>query len=387
MTPVEPRTDQESAEAAQPATQTKASSSRTAEMPFFAPVAILVACAALSIADLAFLNDVIGQVLDLEQRPSIIISGALGLAGLLFMIHLGYSEAEAHHPPGKASKVVHIGIWIALGVAISAARLFSGKILELGSEDGVIQMIGLEVRQQDVVFAPIMLLMYLIAGLGARDATKSIFLNTGFHKFRESRADKKRAEEVHKQRAMDKQRERIATVQEEREAKRREMVAKQAERKTAKSADAERQQELKREREAAVHQEKLETLKKREELERERLELQKQNVSTEQRALEIQKERAEKRRVYHNAQQSYLQLKSGFQARTQLITEQIALIEKLDAEIAAVNSTLANTVKIIDESENSAQNAAALKIHAKTKEPVAQLKTVIANFNAERSHD
>ena len=351
---------------------------KRATMPFFAPLAMLVMCVVISIADLAFLNDVVGQVLDVDRNTSLFLSAILGLVGLAFMADLGHREANKDlHPMGTASMVVHFGIWFALGVAIAAARLFSAKILGLGAEDGVTNILGLNIRQQDAVFAPIMLLMYVIAGLGARDAVKALFLNEGFHRFLSSRGEEKDKTKLERQQAGASNRQRIATLNQEREAKRVEVMA-------AKDAEAKRLLQLKLEREDIAHKEELATMQSKEALAREQLDLQRKGLETEQRALHEQLARAEKTKAYQSAGQSYRQLKSGFEAQTLKITESIALIEKLDAQMSVVSSAFTNSVGIIDESEISMQNAAALKIHAKTQEPVAQLRAIIANFNPTR---
>lgn len=344
------------------------------EMPFFVPVTMLVICVVISVADLAFLNDVVGQVLDVDQRESIILSGVLGLVGLSFMAHLGYREANDHIAPlGPVGKFVSFTVWLLLGTAISLARFFSGKILDLGQEDGVTELFGLTVRQQDMVFAPIMFLMYVIAGLGALDATKSLLLNTSFHRLLDERAERRRRTAALKEEAKETQRDHIAKQKAAMAVKRQEAEKRAAEKRAKRQAEAERAAELKRQHDEEVRKQKLETIKVREALERENL--------------RAQKDRAERRKAYHAQQQAYGRLRHGFREKSRRVTEQIALIEKLDAEIAALDSAYLNAVRIIDEAEHAVQHAAALKIHAKTQEPVAHLRSVIANFNAQRGSD
>ncbi len=354
-------------------------------MPFFAPLIMLAVTVVIAIADVTFLSDVIGQVLNLEQTESFLLSMVVGLVGLTFMAHLGYREASEHRV-SVSGRWVHIVIWLALGFAIAAARLFSAKILDLGAADGAdLELWSLPIRQQDAVFAPIMLLMFVIAGIGAREATKDLFLNENFHRHLGTQRQERAQLNKEKRAAEELKRKNIAAISEERDSKQREMLDKKDRAKQAKAVEAAQHAALKKEHTEALHREALKTHEKRQELERERLDREKESLGAVEEAKRSEADRAQKKRSYDNANRSYSQLRNAFDIQMKKVTELLALVESLDSEIATIDPASANRIRVINKSEESMQHKAAFLIHARSKEPVAHLRTMIENFNASRT--
>ena len=136
--------------------------------------------------------------MDVSQTTSLFVSSGLGLVGLAFMMDLGYREAESSDI-GLVNRLIHYGLWILLGLAIAATRFYSASILKLSDADEVVlvDVLGTQVRQEDILFAPIMLLLYLITGLGAKSALETLVVNRGFAESRAStkeRKEKRRSE-------------------------------------------------------------------------------------------------------------------------------------------------------------------------------------------------
>ena len=94
----------------------------------------------LAFVDLAFLNEVIGQVLDVEQTTSLIVSAGLGLIGLAFMMDLGYREAESSDI-GLVNRLIHYGLWILLGLAIAAEGIDGDMTALMQARDNVLGVV------------------------------------------------------------------------------------------------------------------------------------------------------------------------------------------------------------------------------------------------------
>ena len=332
------------------------------QLPFFFPLAMLAVCVFLAFVDLAFLNDVIGQVLNVDQTMSLIVSSGLGLVGLAFMMDLGYREAESE--VSTPNYIVHYGLWILLGLAIAATRLFAASILELSAADEVdlVTIFGTDVRQVDILFAPIMLLLYLITGLGAKGALNTLMINRGF---KESRATAKQRKE---QRRREAEEARLKVTEQRNEM--RDTAAAQKNQKM-KEAEEKRQARLRE-----INEKKEAKLK----AEKEQFESNKPKAQQE-------KQLKDARRQYFQEVKRYKQLESKFQSRYQRVSNLLAGLEGIDGDMVALMHARDNILGVVDKSETGAQHEVAYLIHARTQESIADLKAAIAAHNARRSSD
>jgi hypothetical protein len=342
--------------------RTGSGQSAKGQLPFFFPLAMLIVCVFLAFVDLAFLNDVIGQVLNVDQTMSLIVSSGLGLVGLAFMMDLGYREAESR--VSATNYVVHYGLWILLGLAIAATRLFAASILELSASDEVdlVSVFGTEVRQVDILFAPIMLLLYLITGLGAKGALHTLMINRGFKQSRDS------AKERREQRRREAEEARLKITEQRNEV--RETAAAQRTQKM-KEAEEKRQAKLRDE------TEKKEARRKAE----------KEKFESNQPKAQQERQLKEARRQYFQEVKRYKQLESKFQSRYQRVSNLLAGLEGIDGDMVALMHARDNILGVVDKSESGAQHEVAYLIHARTQEPIADLKAAIAAHNARRSSD
>lgn len=334
-----------------PARPAGGNSSTTVQAPFIVPLAMLIVCFVLAFVDLAFLNDVIGQVLNVEQTMSLVVSAALGLIGLAFMMHLGY-EQVVHPNLGFMTKFMDYSIWLLLGVAIAATRFFAAVILDLQATDEValVNVFGTGVRQVDMLFAPIMFLLYIITGLGAKRALEGLLLNRDFDKWRlESKDQRTRRKQEEEEAKRD-----IATTRKEREH---EMEAKKREAAAQKEADRKAKHDAKQQQRAAT-----------------------QPISQANAVDQLKLKEARKR--HGEAVKAYTQLDAKFRKSVQRATDLLAKLEGIEAEATALVQRRDNMLDVITKSEMSVQQQVAMLLHAKTQESIAELEAVIAAHNA-----
>lgn len=347
------------------------------QMPFHFSIWMLVVCVLLAFVDLAFLVEVIGEVLDVEFWPAFAISSGLGLVGIAFMMHLGYKEADQDHAISPSNYLVHYVLWFLMGLMIALARLFSAHILDLSQADDVrlVPIFGPDVRQEDLVFAPIMLLLYLITGIGAKEATRSLLLNPNFHgTFERSRQRRSESKQV-KEQSKDEARQQVLEARQEAEQRKKLLMLEREERRREKRdtvkkqtevANAEQEANRIRQQEAAS----LEAQRQAEDQERER-------AKAHARADDL-----DRRAPYYDSVQRYKQLEGTFRQDYQEVSNLLAEIEKIEAEVTALNKAHSNTVAAIEKSESSAQKLAAFEIAAKTGASSAELQAIIAAHNA-----
>lgn len=162
--------------------------------PLTLSFSIIGAAILLSFVDLAFLNDVIGQVLNLSSGASLLLSFFLGLIGITIMAHHGVKLA--HGAESKRSAAAHYTLWISLGLAFFLIRMFSATVMQLNSsfsDSSLIRIAGINVREIDLVLAPIMFVMYLATGYMAFDGFKNLYSNPEFDNWLQARKDAKEA--------------------------------------------------------------------------------------------------------------------------------------------------------------------------------------------------
>ena len=201
--------------------------------PVTASVWMIVGAIILSFVDLAFLYDVIGKVLDLDATASLGIAFAIGLVGIGIMAHLGVKIA--HGAESRLEIVNHYILWILLGMALVLIRIFSATIMQLNLSSGdeaLMSIMGQDIRQVDVITAPLMLFLYIATGLMVKDGVKNLYLNPEFDEWRlnrkKAREAKKNKDEKREAAAIERM-EKIRREEEERIAKQRELTEKNRE--------------------------------------------------------------------------------------------------------------------------------------------------------------
>lgn len=179
---------------------------------------LIIAAIILSFVDLMFLNDVIGKILDLSSGESMVIAFALGMVGIFIMAHQGVRIS--HGAEKKRYALGHYALWIFLGLAFVLIRFFSASILQLDGASGdesLVAIMGLSVREVDVVLAPLMMFLYLATGLMVKDGVKHLLLNPEFEAWRDERKKSKSERRSREEKLRLKAEARVAKAQDEAE--------------------------------------------------------------------------------------------------------------------------------------------------------------------------
>lgn len=297
--------------------------------PLSLSLGLIATAVALSFVDLMFLNDVIGKVLDLGLTESMIIAFALGMIGIGIMFHQG--SKVAHGASSPISALGHYALWIFLGLAFVGVRLFSASILQLDNEAGdeaLLVVLGLNVREVDVVIAPLMMLLYIATGIMIKDGAKQLYLNPDFDKWI---ADRKQAKEDRKTKEQ-RRTEKAARDQEEALAK-----ARQAQEEAIAAA---------KEGQAAV----------------------------------------KKARTYHEALRRYNAKLEEIKVNYQKVSADIDYVKTIDRQEEQFRtSTKPNLMKIVRGSIEGVQHSVALAVRANSGDDIERLRQVIDAHNAKRS--
>lgn len=342
-------------------------------LPIFIPLAFLIFATVLAMVDTVILADVVGKVLDLESSLSYAIAATLGLVGISFMMHLGFEEAESKAPLSQLSVGLHYGLWIAMGLTVASLRLFSSYILDLSAEAeaGLVQVLGMELRNEDLVFAPLMLILYLMTGLAAKKSMYSLISNPEFQDWRGALKARKSQREKEKE-----DRKKLAK---QRQVELEKLKREKAE-ETAMVATKER--DLKRQEKEAKRQEKAaEAQARREDAERARaIRLEDEEI---QRSRMLEKSQLDDlRAAYHNELTRHGQLAANFKNSYQEIVDILSEVEAIDGAIQATNHKYENTNATILKSERTAQQHAAFEIQGRTGASAGDLKVIIETHNS-----
>lgn len=342
-------------------------------LPILIPLAFLIFATVLAMVDTVILADVVGKVLDLESSLSYAIAATLGLVGISFMMHLGFEEAESKAPLSQLSVGLHYGLWIAMGLTVASLRLFSSYILDLSAEAeaGLVQVLGMELRSEDLVFAPLMLILYLMTGLAAKKSMYSLISNPEFQDWRGALKARKSQREKEKE-----DRKKLAK---QRQVELEKLKREKAE-ETAMVATKER--DLKRQEKEAKRQEKAaEAQARREDAERARAIRLEDEEKQRSRMLE-KSQLDDLRAAYHNELTRHGQLAANFKNSYQEIVDILSEVEAIDGEIQATNHKYENTNATILKSERTAQQHAAFEIQGRTGASAGDLKVIIETHNS-----
>lgn len=290
--------------------------------PLSVSIGIFVAAVALSFVDLLFLSEVIGKVLDLDTLWSMLISFGLGLVGIAVMTSYGIQLAHGNN--SKASAIGHYVLWIALGIIFVLIRLWSAMFLGLGTEAGdekLISLFGLvDVREVDLIMAPLMLLLYIATGIMAKDAAKNLFLNPDFDKWNEERKLARKNRKTKEEKAREK---------------------------------AEREQQA-------------------------RLEKAAKDAEEARLAMKNGQAKAELAKTYDQALRAYNQKLEEIKSNYQTISANIDYIHTIDKQERQFEANVKPSFKkIIQGSVEGVQNSVALAIHAKNKGDIQALRNEI----------
>lgn len=296
--------------------------------PLSLSLGLITAAVILSFVDLMFLNDVIGKVLDLGLTESMVIAFALGMIGIITMFHQG--SKVAHNDSTVWSSLGHYSLWLLLGLAFVTVRLFSASILQLDSETGdeaLLPLLGLSVREVDVVIAPLMMLLYIATGIMVKDGAKQLYLNPDFAKWVDDRKKTKQ--------------------------------------------DRRTKEEKRRERAEREQQERLEKMRKAQE----------EAIAT----AEGEKEAFHRSRTYGEARKRYNEKLEEIKANYQKISTNIDYVKTIDKQEAQFEAhTKPNLMSIVQGSREGVQNSIALAIRAKTNEDIQRLRAEIDAHNTRR---
>jgi hypothetical protein len=301
----------------------------TKQYPLSVSLSMIISAVLLSFVDLAFLNEVIGKVLDLDATGSMAIACALGLIGIGLMAHLGVKIA---HGNDKLRNILgHYALWVLLGVSLVTIRIFSASILHLDvslGDESLLNIFGRNIREVDLVIAPLMLLLYLATGLMVKDGVKNLLLNPEFEKWREAR---RKAKEARKN-ADDKR----AAAAEARINKLRD----EAEKKAAEREDA----------------------------------------------IKVGREQIALNGTYSNALAQFRAKEKEIKEKYKLISANIDYIKNIDKQERDFEMKVKpGLTRIVSGSIRSVQNNIALLIRKKTGEDLASLRNTIESHNAKRS--
>ena len=296
--------------------------------PLSLSLGLITAAVILSFVDLMFLNDVIGKVLDLGLTESMVIAFALGMIGIITMFHQG--SKVAHNDSTVWSSLGHYSLWLLLGLAFVTVRLFSASILQLDSETGdeaLLPLLGLSVREVDVVIAPLMMLLYIATGIMVKDGAKQLYLNPDFAKWVDDRKKTKQ--------------------------------------------DRRTKEEKRRERAEREQQERLEKMRKAQE----------EAIAT----AKSEKEAFHRSRTYGEARKRYNEKLEEIKANYQKISTNIDYVKTIDKQEAQFEAhTKPNLMSIVQGSREGVQNSIALAIRAKTNEDIQRLRAEIDAHNTRR---
>lgn len=300
--------------------------------PISVSLALICTAVILSFVDLMFLNEVIGKVLNIGSIESLFIAFTLGLVGLAIMAHQGVKEAYGNEK--KLFAFGHYLIWISLGLTFAAIRLFSATILgseSLSSEESLFSAFGLDIRQIDLILAPLMLFLYIATGLMVKDGVKNMILNPKYEEWMKERAAAKKLSKVEKMRLAEETKARIAKEK----------------------ADAKKEQE-----------------RRAKEIEEERKANKKSDANN--RVLNI------RNASYADAVTQYRAKENEIKAKYQQISANISFIEDIDKREDEFESKIKpSLLQIVRGSIRSSQNNVALIMHNKTGEDITKLKDVI----------
>ena len=209
-------------------------------------------------------------------------------------------------------------------------RLFSASILQLDSEAGdeaLLPLLGLSVREVDVVSAPLLMLLYIATGIRVKDGAKQLYLNPDFAKWVDDRKKTKQ--------------------------------------------DRRTKEEKRRERAEREQQERLEKMRKAQE----------EAIATAEGA----KEAFHRSRTYGEARKRYNEKLEEIKANYQKISTNIDYVKTIDKQEAQFEAhTKPNLMSIVQGSREGVQNSIALAIRAKTNEDIQRLRAEIDAHNTRR---
>lgn len=314
---------------------------RNKSYPLSLSIGLIIGAVVLSFVDLTFLNDIIGKILDIGLYESAAIAFALGMVGIAIMAHHG---ANLAHPSEQARWWHALGsytLWIVLGVSFVAIRLFSASILQLDAEVGdkaLLNIFGFDVREVDVIIAPLMLVLYLATGVMVKSGVTQLYQNPDFETWQANRKearDKKKADLL-----------------------------------------AGKTKAMRRIEEAQAKAEKLQ------------LERMKEIADTKAKQLASSESAAIKSALngsYGHARAQYEKKLAEMKGKFETISTNISSIESIDRQEEQFEQKIKpSLLKIIEGSITSAQNSVALAIRAKTGEDLVGLCTEIDLHNAKR---
>lgn len=311
----------------------------------FAAVGLIV-----SMVDITFLQDVLGRILGISTASSTVLSAIIGLSAMVMLMGFqGYKEA--HAPEAELTqpwyKKPEVLLWLILGFILMILRIVSGYILELGEDDALLA--GTKIRLMDLVTAPIMLILYLGAGLFAMYGIRNFFKSDMYFEMLDNMNNKKSRDEVMRRRHIEEM---------ERKRKERELAREQ------RMQERQEKQQAKAEARESKQQAKAETRKS------------KQQVKAKER------ESNRLRREYEDARKVYDKKVEDVHREHERISRQLSRLETSGHDLNNVGGISSRLVNNVNETRSQVQGQVAMLVNAKSHISVDTLNGIIADYNS-----
>lgn len=317
-------------------------SSNHSTYPILVSIILIASAVVLSFVDLMFLNDVIGKILDVGSTESMLIAFALGMVGIGVMAHQGVKVA--HGTANVWGSIGHYVLWVLLGITFVVVRFFSASILQLeesAGDESLLTILGLSVREVDIVVAPLMMFLYLATGVLVKDGVKHLMMNPDFKKWQDNRKESKEQRKAHEFERLKNAELRMQEAQEK-----------------AEKAKQDRMREMKEAQDKAKSEAESSSIK------------------------------AALNGSYGNAVAQYNIKLKEIKDKHQQISANIEFIKEIDKQENQFESKVKpSLLKIIQGSIESTQNSVALAIRAKTGEDIVALCDEIDIYNSKRKSD
>lgn len=300
----------------------------------FAAVGLIV-----SMVDITFLQDVLGRILGISTALSTVLSAVIGLSAMIMLMGFqGYKEA--HVPETGLTqpwyKKPEVLLWLILGFILMILRIVSGYILELGEDDALLA--GTKIRLMDLVTAPIMLILYLGAGLFAMYGIRNFFKSDMYFEMLDNMNNKKSRYEVMRRRHI----EEMERKREERELARRQRMQERQEKQRAKAEARESKQQVK--------------------------------------AKERESNRL--RGEYEDARKVYDKKVEDVHREHERISRQLSRLETSGHDLNNVGGISSRLVNNVNEARSQVQGQVAMLVNAKSHISVDTLNGIIADYNS-----
>ncbi len=156
---------------------------------------------AASVIDISFLQDVLGQLLNMPGILACGLSAAIGLVAMVLIMGSGGYQRYFEDTSVKKSwlkRHYDILLWVFLGLLLFVLRVMAGTFIDLSETEAVsaIHIGSLVIRSSDLIMAPIMFVLYLATGSLAMYCIDHFFETDMFYDIQVKSRNKKIIREV-----------------------------------------------------------------------------------------------------------------------------------------------------------------------------------------------